>query len=247
MKRARLTMLGLGLAIVMAPSGCFWEVSVGAYHTSQREGRTGTAFDATLALETYLDSFRTPVAISYSGTYERARADTGDIVRYKNNDQQLRLDYAIGKPKRFQPGITAALRWGDDSYLTFDDPSAARQRSLSSQYTLFLGGNYRALLIPGMAWNDSFTLALGPAVQRFDTVLGGEMENIGGQLRLSMNASPGIVLATVTGKLAGMAGAWTSSPTGSSSGGGAGGGCPGGYIRDQCDVDGHCTSEWFCP
>lgn len=244
MKFARLTMLGLA----MASGGCFWEVSVGAYHASQREGRTGVAFDATLALGTYLDSFRAPVAISYSGTYERARADTGDIVRYKNNDQQLRLDYAIGRPKRFQPGITAALRWGDDSYLTFDQPgSVPRQRSLSSQYTVFLGANYRALLIPGVAWNDSFTLALGPAVQRFDTVLGGEMSNIGGQLRLSMNASPMIVLATVTGKLKGMAGSWTSSSSGSGGGGGGGGGCPGGYFRDHCDVDGHCTSDWFCP
>lgn len=243
MKLVRLVLLGL----VVALSGCFWEVSVGGYRSSQRDGHTGAAFDATLALGTYLDSFTTPVAISYSGTYERARADTGDIVRYKNNDQQLRLDYAIGKPKRFQPGITAAVRWGDDSYLTFDQPgSVPRQPSLSSQYTLFAGANYRALMIPGVAWNDSFTVALGPAVQHFDTVLGGEMNNYGAQLRLSLNASPMIFLATITGKLKDMGGSWTSSSTGGSSGGG-GGGCAGGYIRDHCDVDGRCTSQWVCP
>ncbi|MCX5747223.1 MAG: hypothetical protein NT062_32535 [Proteobacteria bacterium] len=185
-------------------SGCFIEWTAGAYHTQQRSNQSGQAYEIGLAIGTYLDSYRTPVAASYAGTHDRSRSSTGDISRYRNNDQQLRVDYTLGQRlARFQPGVVAAVRWGDDSTLVFGDPNSEKVRSLSSQYTLFGGFSYRFVLQPGYAWNDVVSIAVGPAVQRFDTDLGGEFSNTGVQLRLSSQLSPLTVVAGVFGLIGG--------------------------------------------
>jgi hypothetical protein len=193
-------MMGRAFILTLALcSGCFVEWTVGAYRTEQRSSKSGQAFELGFAVGTYLDSYKTPVAASYSGTHDRSRASTGDISRYRNNDQQVRVDYTLGKREtHLQPGVVGALRWGLDSTLTLGDPGGEKMRTLSSQYTAFAGFSYRYVL-PGYVWNDALTVAIGPAIQRFDTELGGEFRSTGAQLRLSAQLSPLLVLGVLGG------------------------------------------------
>jgi hypothetical protein len=194
--------LRAGLLTLALCGGCFFEVKAGAYRT-QQPTQSGQAYELGLAIGWYLDSYRTPVAVSYSGTHDSSQASTGVVSRYSSHDQQVRVDYTLGQRlARFQPTLVGAIGWGDDSTLVFADGSE-EMRSLSSQYTVFGGIGYRRVLSPGYAWNDAITVAIGPAVQRFDTVLGGEFSNTGAQVRLSAQISPINVIVGVAYLLGG--------------------------------------------